>query len=151
MTEKSATYRDLASKGEGVLVKRGSVWTYPSCETDRSGTNIQLPTEYVSDAEVQQALRDGKAYPATTDGTGAPVFVRVTDGDIPASISVVQAGTPEAGTELPPNSRPTHDAGMKPLTEDDAQPLAAQQTRQAKPESSGNRQSGGSAGGNKTR
>lgn len=149
MTEKSATFGDLASKGEGVLVKRGSVWTYPSCETDRSGTNIQLPVEYVSDAEVQQALRDGKLHPTTTDGVGAPVSVRVADGDAPVAISVVMAGTPEAGTELPPGSRPSVDAGMKPATAEDVHRVAAQTRQQVKPEGSEQRQP--STGGNKNR
>jgi len=124
MTDKT-TFGTLASKGDGVLVKRGSVWTYPTAEMDRSGTNIQLPVEYVSDAEVQQALRDGKLQPVTTDALGAPLAVRVSDKDAPEAITVVQTGTPEAGTELPPNSRPTHDAGMKPPTADDTRRAAA--------------------------
>lgn len=140
MAEKAPTYSDLASKGDGLLVKRGSVWTYPSCDTDRSGTNVQLPTEYVSDAVVQEALRDGKLHPATTDGVGAPIAVRVSGGETVAAVSVVQAGTPEAGTELPPNSRPSVDAGMKPADPEEVERAPAQSTRQAKPEAAEQRQ-----------
>jgi hypothetical protein len=32
----------------------------------------------------------------------------------------LRAGTPEAGTELPPNARPEHDAGMKVPSVEDA-------------------------------
>lgn len=33
-----------------------------------------------------------------------------------ATLTAILAGTPEAGTELPPNSRPSHDAGQKPAS-----------------------------------
>lgn len=133
---KEAGFSDLAKKGDGILVKRGSVWTYPTAEMDRSGTNIQLPVEYVSDAEVQEALRGNKMHPVTTSATGEVLSVRITDGEAPAAISVVQAGTPEAGTELPPNSRPSHDAGMKPTSAADTERLAHAQSRQLKAEGS---------------
>jgi hypothetical protein len=129
MSEKAATFHDLAAKGEGVLVKRGDVWTYPAADRDRSGTNVVLPVEYVSDAEVQQAIRDGHVHPATTAPGGAVLSVRVTDGEAGKAISVAQAGTPEAGTELPPNSRPSHDAGMKPASPHDAERIAAAAAR----------------------
>jgi hypothetical protein len=35
---------------------------------------------------------------------------------IDATLLAIRAGTPEAGTELPPNSRPSHDAGQKPAS-----------------------------------
>jgi hypothetical protein len=130
MSEAKTPYREIAAKGDGVLVKRGAVWTYPTAEMDPSGTNVRLPVEYVSDAEVQQALRDGKMHPVTTETTGAVLSVRVTDGAAPAAISVTQAGTPEAGTELPVGSRPSHDAGMKRSSAHDAERVAAAQSRQ---------------------
>ncbi len=133
MIDKTA-YAALAAKGDGVLVKRGSVWTYPTAETDGSGTNIKLPVEYVTDQEVQQALRDGALVPATTETTGAPLSVRIKTDDAPAAISVAQAGTPEAGTDLPPNSRPSHDAGMKSVSREGIERSTAAQTKAFKAE-----------------
>jgi hypothetical protein len=69
-----------------------------------------------------------------------------------ATLTAILAGTPEAGTELPPNSRPSHDAGMKPMSSDDAERVATLQTaKPLKPEGSENRQHGGNASGNKNR
>lgn len=132
MSEKKSTtsFEALAAKGDGVLVKRGDVWTYPTAEMDGSGTNLRLPVEYVTDTEVQEALRSGGLNPVTTLPSGAVMSVRVKgDGEAPAAISVAQAGTPEAGTELPHNSRPSHDAGMKRMTQGDAERLAVAQAR----------------------
>jgi hypothetical protein len=133
---KETTFAALAGKGDGILIKRGTVWTYPAAEIDRSGTNVQLPLEYVTDAEVQEALRGGELHPATTGPGGDVLSVRLSDGDVKAAISVAQAGTPEAGTELPPNSRPSHDAGMKSMSAADAERLAHAQTKVQKAEGS---------------
>jgi hypothetical protein len=102
-------YRALAAKADGVLVRNGSVWTYPGAPMDRSGTNLRLPLEYVTDETVQAALADGSLSPGVHDASGV-IAVRVTAEGMPRAITMAQAGTSEAGTELPPNSRPEHDA-----------------------------------------
>lgn len=52
----------------------------------------------------------------------------MTDKTIAAAL---RAGTPEAGTELPQNARPEHDAGMKPPSVDDAQRAPPKANRQS--------------------
>ncbi|MGB3490758.1 MAG: hypothetical protein WBA62_21935 [Xanthobacteraceae bacterium] len=51
----------------------------------------------------------------------------MTDKTIAAAL---RAGTPGAGTELPPNARPEHDAGMKPPSVDDGQRTPPKASRQ---------------------
>jgi hypothetical protein len=104
-------FHALAKKGDGALVRSGSVWTYPGAEMDRSGTNLRLPVEYVTDAEVQEALGAGHLTASVHGLDGQVAAVRVAkDGEGPTAIPMTMVGTSEAGTELPPNSRPTHDA-----------------------------------------
>jgi len=108
-----ATIESLLEKGDGVLVKRGGVWTYPNAPNDRSGTNLVMPVEFVSEAAVQEALTKGELAPTATTMTGAPMSVmKKPEGDVPVRIlNMAQAGSVEAATEMPLNSRPTHDAG----------------------------------------
>jgi hypothetical protein len=131
MTEKTkaTSFRELAEKGNGVLVRRGSVWSYPGAPNDASGTNLQLPAEYVTDVEVQEALRVGDLVAVTQTPANQVMSVRLKgkNGDPMAKISTVQAGTAEAGTQLPPNSRPTHDAGRAAISPAEA----SEQTRRA--------------------
>ncbi|GGC70724.1 hypothetical protein [Chelatococcus reniformis] len=101
----------LAKKGDGVLTRVGSVWTYPGCAIDPSGTNLRLPLEYVSDAEVKELLQAGDLVGVTQSVGGELLSVRLKGDDGAVVLTTAQAGTAEAGTELPPGSRPTHDAG----------------------------------------
>ncbi len=108
-----ATVASLLDKGDGVLMKRANVWTYPSCPNDRSGTNLVLPAEFVSEAAVQEALKSGDVVAKATDTMGVVTSVaRPAAENAPVRVvNMMQAGSVEAATELPPNSRPTHDAG----------------------------------------
>lgn len=108
--EKATTLKDLIKKGDGVLIKRNGVWTYPACANDPSGTNLVLPTEFVCDAEVTKALSEGDLRAAITSPTGTVSAVRLID-DETAVLSSGQAGSPEMGTELPAGSRVELDAG----------------------------------------
>jgi hypothetical protein len=120
----------LIKKGDGVLTKRGNVWTYPGAPNDMSGTNLVMPLEYVSDAEVQAALADGTLRAAVTNPTGFVSSVRMMDDETPA-ITAGLAGTPEMGTELPPNSRVEHDAGSSPMSAADAERATTDNLRAA--------------------
>lgn len=118
-----ATIETLLEKGGGVLLKRGLVWTYPGALNDPSGTNLKIPLESVPDAAVQEALSQGALVTRVADITGAPTSVAraPADGELPVRMmNVAEAGSVEMGTELPLNSRPTHDAGRKP---DSASPV----------------------------
>lgn len=108
-----ATVESLLEKGDGVLVKRNGVWTYPNAPNDRSGTNLVMPIEFVSEAAVQEALTKGNLVPSATSVDGVPTsVVRKPEGDVPVRVfNMAHAGSVEAATELPLNSRPTHDAG----------------------------------------
>lgn len=118
MTEKNqaSAVHALIKKGDGVLVKRGNVWTYAGAPIDRSGTNLQLPEEYITEAEVHKLLASGELVAATHSAMHDVLSVRLkNDGDA-ISITTAQAGTADAGTELPRNSRPEQDAGARQLT-----------------------------------
>lgn len=108
--------KTLAEKGNGILVKRGTVWSYAGAELDTSGTNLRLPVEYVSDADVQAALRDGSFMAAVTDPYGTVTSVRVA-GEGVVAVTAGLAGTAEMGTELPVNSRVENDAGAGVVTQ----------------------------------
>ena len=116
MPKSKSDLQALADKGPGVLVKMGGVWTYPGAPVDLSGTNLKLPLEYVSDADVQDALRGGDLVAAVTDPFGHVTSVRISGGDVIA-VTAGLAGTAEMGTELPPNSRVENDAGSIALTQ----------------------------------
>ncbi|SFJ68122.1 hypothetical protein [Methylobacterium brachiatum] len=123
MTTSKADFQALADKGAGSLIKVSGVWSYPGAPVDSSGTNLRLPLEYVSDADVQEGLRDGTLVAAVNDPYGHVSAVRIAQ----EGVTVVPAGltgTAEMGTELPPNSRPEHDAGRLPIS----QVLAERQT-----------------------
>jgi septal ring-binding cell division protein DamX len=130
--EKSVSVRSLIKKGEGVLIKRNGVWTYPGCANDPSGTNLVLPLEHVSDAEVQKALSDGDLRAAMTTPTGAVSAVRLIE-DETAVVSSGLAGTAELGTELPSGSRPTHDAGTGKTSAAEAEKQATDAIEAMKP------------------
>jgi len=120
MTTSKADFQALADKGAGSLIKVGGVWSYPGAPVDTSGTNLQLPVEYVSDADVQEALRDGTLVAAVNDPYGNVSAVRIAQ----EGVTVVPAGltgTAEMGTELPPGSRPKHDAGRRVVTQAEAE------------------------------
>ncbi|WP_342106311.1 hypothetical protein [Methylobacterium sp. SI9] len=112
-TSSAPTIESLLEEGNGVLVKRGSVWSYPGCPNDRSGTNLVLPIESVSDAEVQAALVSGDLVAKAGDVMGGTTAVtaKPAEGEIVMTVNPMLAGSVEAATELPLNSRPTHDAG----------------------------------------
>lgn len=136
MAESSSTFRAIAEKGEGVLVRHPSgVWTYPDAPMDTSGTNLRLPQEYVSDAEVQKALAEGHLLGVTNDpGSGLrSVRLKAGKGDEAIVMSVAAAGTAEAGTELPPNSRPSMDAGAKVMTAEEAAAAAERSMASLRP------------------
>lgn len=116
MTTSKADFQALADKGAGSLIKVGGVWSYPGAPVDVSGTNLRLPVEYLSDAAVQEGLRNGTLVAAVNDPYGNVSAVRIAqDGVIvvPAGLT----GTGEMGTELPVGSRPEHDAGRQPITQ----------------------------------
>jgi hypothetical protein len=119
-----ATADGIMSKegGSGILSKRGGVWAAPESPIDPSGTNLRLPLEYVSDEEVQKGIHDGSLVVITIGSDGLPYAVRKKPGkDEPVmTMSAAQAGTAEAGTELPPNSKPSQDAGTRRMTPDEA-------------------------------
>ncbi|MCX4195112.1 hypothetical protein OMR07_05615 [Methylobacterium organophilum] len=120
MTTSKADFQALADKGAGSLVKVSGVWSYPGAPVDSSGSNLQLPVEYVSDADVQEGLRDGTLVAAVNDPYGNVSAVRIAQ----EGVTVVPAGltgTAEMGTELPPGSRPEHDAGRQPITQVEAE------------------------------
>jgi hypothetical protein len=119
-----ATVDGLLGKegGSGILSKRGSVWAPPEMPMDLSGTNLRLPTEYVSDEEVQKAIHDGSVVVVTIGSDNLPYAVRKKPGkdESVMTMQASQAGTAEAGTELPPNSHPSQDAGTKRMTPEEA-------------------------------
>ena len=118
----------LAAKGGGNLVRHpgSGVWSYPGAPMDNSGTNVHLPVEYVTDAEVRAALDAGELHPIMGDGNS--VRVRGSNNAPPIAISMAMAGSPEVGTELPIGSRPSHDAGMKRFSPEET---AAEQRKAA--------------------
>jgi hypothetical protein len=120
-----ADFKALADKGPGVLVKSGGVWTYPGAPLDTSGTNLVLPLEYVSDADVQAALAGGDLVSAVVDPFGAVTAVRVSGGEVKA-VTAGLAGSAEMGTELPPNSRVEHDAGRAVISQAEAERQAVE-------------------------
>jgi hypothetical protein len=109
-----ATIDSLLAKS-GILIKRGEVWTYPGAENDPSGTNLTIPLEFVSGAVVDDALAKGDLVVRAADMLGTPTSVGKpsADGQPIRVVNMAQAGTSELGTETPPNSRPTHDAGRR--------------------------------------
>jgi len=147
-TTEVATIDSLLGKGS-VLVKRGSVWSYPGSPNDRSGTNLVMPLDYVTDAEVQEALASGNLVVAAVDTYGgvAAVKAKPAEGETVRIVNPALAGTAEAGTEIPVNSRPTHDAGRSDVeaeyvvpataaTQKPVEPVKATQTPQQTPASS---------------
>lgn len=112
---KAATVESLLDKGQGTLIKRGTVWSYPGAPEDSSGTNLRVPLEVVSDAAVQDAIRDGFLVHKMVDSFGvATAVVRApAEGETVRLVSLVQAGSVEAATEMPRGARPTHDAGRR--------------------------------------
>lgn len=120
-----ATVDGLIGKegGGGILSKhRSGVWASPGTPIDLSGTNLRMPTEYVSDEEVQKAVHDGSVIVIALGSDNLPYAVRKKpkEGEVVLTLSAAQAGTAEAGTELPPNSHPSQDAGTKRMTPDEA-------------------------------
>ena len=113
MAKTAPSIAALMEKGYGVLVKRGPVWTYPGAPNDRNGTNLTLPVKSVTDVEVQAALASGDLVVRGTDVMGVTnaVAAKPEDGILVRVINPIHAGSVEVATELPPNSRPTHDAG----------------------------------------
>lgn len=118
----------LAGKGDGVLTKVGSVWTYPGCPIDPSGTNLRLPMEYVSDADVQELLRDGSASAATLDASGNALAVRF-DG-AGRAVTAAQIGTVDAATESA--SLPTDPERKAPQSVNAEEATKAAQAQKAK-------------------
>jgi hypothetical protein len=108
--------KTILEKGGGTLVRFGSVWSYPGAPIDPSGTNLRLPIEHASDAEVREALQAGDLAAVTIHADGTAIAVRaVKKGEQVAVLTSAQVGTAEAGTELPVGSRPSVDAGKAPL------------------------------------
>jgi hypothetical protein len=103
--------KDLIEKGDGVLVRTHGVWSYPGAPIDQSAANLRLPVDHVSDAEVQQALAEESVVVAMTNTDGSPLVVRLKGHGPHRILSVAQAGTAEAGTELPVGASPPVDAG----------------------------------------
>jgi hypothetical protein len=122
--ESAATVDGILGKegGSGILAKRGGVWAAPETPIDPSGTNLRLPLEYVSEEEVQKGIHDGSLVVITIGSDNLPFAVRKKPekDELVMTVNAAQAGTPEAGTELPPNSRPSQDAGTKRMTPDEA-------------------------------
>lgn len=118
-----ADLKALADKGNGVLVKRGAVWSYAGAELDASGTNLRLPVDYVSDADVQAAIRDGSFMAAVSDPFGSVTAVRLA-GEGVIAVTAGLAGTAEMGTELPINSRVENDAGARVVSQADIEAQA---------------------------
>jgi hypothetical protein len=123
--------RDLCDKGEGILTRFGHVWSYPGAKMDPSGTNLRLPIENVSDAEVTEALANGQLVAATIEPGGFLRAVRlVVEGADPIPLLLTsQAGTADAGTELPAGSRPSQDAGATTPTPNEAAETTAANLR----------------------
>jgi stringent starvation protein B len=120
-----ATVDGLLGKegGGNILSKhRSGVWASPGTPIDLSGTNLRLPVEYVSDEEVQKAIHDGSVVVIAIGSDNLPFAVRKKPDkdEVVMTLSASQAGTAEAGTELPPNSHPSQDAGAKRMTPDEA-------------------------------
>lgn len=105
--------RALAAKGEGKVIRhRSGVWTYPGCATDPTGTNVVYPTEYVREDRIRAALAGDAFVVAMMDVANEPVAIQLRLAGSPfVPMSMARAGTADAGTELPPNSIPTRDAG----------------------------------------
>ncbi|MCX5496445.1 hypothetical protein OSH11_17190 [Kaistia dalseonensis] len=107
--------RTLALKGEGILSRhRSGVWSYPGAPLDPSATNLVLPVEYVTEQQIREALAGTDYAVITKDPLHEPLAIRLLgDGEVARpAISNAMAGSAEAGTEVPKNYRPEHDAGM---------------------------------------
>lgn len=101
MSDETISAQALAAKGNGVLVKTGSVWSYSGAPLDPSGTNLRLPLEYVQQSEIDEAVASGDAVVTTRDFSGLPLAVQF-GGEEPARVLLPhQVGTVEASTELP--------------------------------------------------
>jgi hypothetical protein len=116
---------DLAAKAGGVLIRQGAVWTYPGAPMDPSGTNMRLPLEYVTDAQVSAALEANALVAATVAPGGFVTAVQVAGDAVRPVVSTALAGTAEASTELRVGSRPSIDAGTVPASAADAERQAA--------------------------
>lgn len=121
--------------GSGVLSKRGGVWAAPESPIDNSGTNLRLPLEYVSEEEVQKAIHDGSVVVVAIGSDNLPFAVRKKpeEGEVVMTLPASQAGTAEAGTELPKNSHPSQDAGTKRITPDEAARISERLSEQMMP------------------
>ena len=116
--------QELLDKGDGVLTRRGTVWTYPGCPNDPSGTNLLLPAAYVADAVIQAGLNDGTLAAAVVAPSGVVSAVRLAGDGVPV-VQAGLAGSAEMGTELRPGARVEADAGAKPITSTEAANQAA--------------------------
>jgi hypothetical protein len=83
--------KELAAKGDGVLIRVGDGWSYPGAAVD--GDAI------ASDAEVKAALASGAFVVAMQRLDGTPVSIRPAGGKAVKALSITQAGTVEARTE----------------------------------------------------
>jgi hypothetical protein len=118
--DKALSSDEIFEKGGGTIVRVGNVWTYPGCPMDNSGTNLRLPIESIPHDDVQAWIRDGDVLPAALDHNQRLVAVRQKPADpeapSPPVLLSTQAGTPEAGTELPIGSHPALDAGRRAVS-----------------------------------
>jgi len=109
----------LAELGDGVLSRHHTgVWSYPGAPLDPHATNLVMPIAHVSEAEVREALAAGDVVVVSMNSMNEPLAVRVLSADQkpPRILTGAMAGSPEAGTEVPENYRPTHDAGSVPVS-----------------------------------
>ncbi len=118
-TNENDAVLELAMKTDNEkLMRFGHVWSYPGAPIDNSGSNLRLPTEYVTDEQVQKALAAGELQALVIEPGGRVTVVQIASDEQPKVISTVQAGTAEVGTELPPGSTPSLDAAMQQPADD---------------------------------
>lgn len=132
--EKTTTVADLLAKSDtGTLVRhRSGVWSYPGAPMDPSGTNLRIPVESVTDADIQAGLLDGSFVAAGMGPENRVTAIRAApaEGEVRMGfVSSARAGSVEAATELPVGSRPTHDAGARRTSQLEVETIAGRASR----------------------
>lgn len=114
----------MVQKSPAELLEHGTIlrqfapgiWSYPGAPMDPSGTNVKLPVDYTTEAEINEGIEDGTLVVSALGNDLSRSSVSLAANFSGRVHTPVTAGTVEASTQLPPGSQPTHDAGSVPMT-----------------------------------
>jgi hypothetical protein len=129
----------MAQKSPSELLQHGTalrrfapgIWSYVGAPLDPSGTNLKLPIDYTTEAEIDAGIEDGSLSVAAMGSDLSRSAVVASDGFAGRVHTPMSAGTVEASTQLPVGSQPTHDAGSVPATAQEAEEGAINAMREA--------------------